>query len=140
MGKENGMEKQFINPPGLSMPRGYTHVVSIQGGGKTAFISGQIAVNPQGEMVGRNDLRRQAEQVYENLKVALASAGASLANVVKMNTYIVNFKPQEHLSIIREVRSHYLPEQNPPASTLTGVQSLALDGLLIEIEAVAVLG
>jgi enamine deaminase RidA (YjgF/YER057c/UK114 family) len=54
-----------------------------------------------------------------------------------MNTYVVNFKSAD-LPVIREVRSQFFPQENPPASTLVGVQALAVDGLLIEVEAVAV--
>src|SRR5262245_9090403 len=130
------MEKTCINPPELAKPGGYSHVVTATGG-KLVFIAGQVAWNAQGEMVGKGDLRAQATQVYTNLKTALAAAGATFADVVKMNTYIVNFKSSD-LPMIREVRSQFFPQENLPASTLVGVQALALDGLLIEVEAVAV--
>jgi enamine deaminase RidA (YjgF/YER057c/UK114 family) len=129
------MEKKFINPPTLSTPRGYTHVVTATGG-KMVFIAGQVAWDAKGEIVGKGDLRAQATQVYENLKAALAAAGATFTDVVKMNTYIVNFKAAD-LPIIREVRAKYFLQENLPASTLVGVQALAVDGLLIEIEVIA---
>ena len=72
-----------------------------------------------------------------NLKKALAAIGATFADVVKTNVYIVNYQT-DMLGMIRDVRSQYLPQENAPASTLIGVQALALDGLLIEIEAVAI--
>lgn len=130
------MEKKFINPPELSTPRGYTHVVTATGG-KLVFIAGQVAWDSKGELVGKGDLRAQATQAYTNLKAALAAAGATTADVVKMNTYIVNFKSAD-LPVIREVRSQFFPQGNLPASTLVGVQALAMDGLLIEVEAIAV--
>jgi len=130
------MEKKFINPPTLATPRGYTHVVTATGG-KTVFVAGQVAFDAKGELVGKGDLRAQATQAYENLKAALAAAGATFADVVKMNTYIVNYKPAD-LPAIREVRGQFFPQENLPASTLVGVQALALEGLLIEVEAVAV--
>jgi enamine deaminase RidA (YjgF/YER057c/UK114 family) len=133
--KEAAAEKQFINPPGIATPRGYTHVVIVPSG-KTIFIAGQVALNTKGEIVGKGDLRAQAAQVYENLKTALAAAGATFADVVKVNTYIVNLKP-EHLPVLREVRSGYFPQQNPPASTLVGVTALANPDFLIEVEAIA---
>lgn len=129
------MEKKFINPPTLSTPRGYTHVVTATGG-KMVFIAGQVAWDTKGEIVGKGDLRAQATQVYENLKAALAAAGATFTDVVKMNTYIVNFKTAD-LPIIREVRAKYSLQENLPASTLVGVQALAVDGLLIEVEVIA---
>jgi len=129
--------KQFLNPPGLARPRGYTHVVTTHGG-KTVYVSGQVARNAKGEIVGRNDLGRQAEQAYENLKVALGAAGASLADVVKLNVYIVNFKPEDR-EVQRKVRRRYFGQEHLPASTLIGVQALAEQELLIEVEAIAVL-
>ncbi len=129
------MEKKFINPPTLATPRGYTHVVTASGG-KMVFIAGQVAWDVKGEIVGKGDLRAQATQAYANLKAALAAAGATTADVVKMNTYVVNFKSAD-LPVIREVRSQFFPQENLPASTLVGVQALAVEGLLIEIEAVA---
>jgi enamine deaminase RidA (YjgF/YER057c/UK114 family) len=134
--KQEAAEKQFINPSGISTPRGYTHVVVVSGG-KMICIAGQVALNAKGEVVGKGDLRAQATQVYENLKTALAAAGATFTDVVKVNTYIVNLKP-EHLPIVRDVRSGYMPPQNPPASTLVGVAALANPDFLIEVEAIAV--
>jgi len=133
--EEKAMEKKFINPPTLATPRGYTHVVTATGG-KMVFVAGQVALDAKGEIVGKGDLRAQATQAYANLKAALAAAGATTADVVKLNTYAVNFKSAD-LPVIREVRSQFFPQENMPASTLVGVQALAVDGLLIEIEAVA---
>jgi enamine deaminase RidA (YjgF/YER057c/UK114 family) len=129
------MEKKFINPPTIATPRGYTHIVTATSG-RMIWISGQVAFNVKGELVGKGDLRAQTTQVYENLKNALAAAGATTADVVKVNTYVVDFKPAD-LAIIREVRGQYLPFENMPASTLVGVQALAFEGLLIEVEVVA---
>src|SRR6266508_397737 len=133
--QEKNMEKKFINPSTLATPRGYTHVVTATGG-KMVFIAGQVAWDVKGEIVGKGDLRTQATQAYANLKAALAAAGATTADVVKLNTYVVNFKSAD-LPVIREVRSQFFPQENLPASTLVGVQALAVEGLLIEIEAVA---
>ena len=81
--KEQSRQPQFLNPPGLSKPNGYTHVVIIQPG-RLVYISGQVALNVAGEVV-KDDLRAQVTQVMENLKTALAAAGASLQDVVKLN-------------------------------------------------------
>jgi len=124
------MEKKFINPPTMATPHGYTHVVTAAGG-KTVFLSGQVAFDVKGELVGRGDLRAQTRQVYENLKNALAAASATTADVVKLNTYVVDFKPAD-LAVIREVRKQYFPDpEQMPASTLVGVQTLAFEGLLM---------
>jgi len=134
--KKGGVVRDHKNPAGLSTPRGYTHVVSVNGG-RTLYIAGQVALNAQGEVVGKGDLRAQARQVFENLRLALAGSGASLKDIVKWNTYVVNFKPDD-LPILREVRAQALGDVTPPASTLVGVQALANPDFLIEIEAIAV--
>jgi enamine deaminase RidA (YjgF/YER057c/UK114 family) len=134
---EEVMEKEFFNPPGLNKPPGYTHTVTARGG-KTVYIAGQTAWNAQGDLVGRGDLRAQTVQAFENLKIALAAAGATFNDVVKYTTFVVNYSPDVR-PMLGEVREQYLPKENPPASTLIGVQSLARDGMLIEIEAIAVL-
>ena len=128
-------QTQFINPEGLNQPTGYTHVVIAQPG-KLVYISGQVSLNAKGEIVGRGDLRTQVTQVMENLKTALAAAGAAPRDIVKVNYYAVNLKP-DLLPIIREVRNKYFSTDHPPASTLVGVTALAHEDFLIEIEAVA---
>ena len=110
----------------------------VTGPGKTIYISGQVPVNEAGAIVGKGDLKKQVTQVYENLQVALQAAGATFADVLKMNTYVVNYKPTD-LSILREVRSRYLSKENPPASTLVGVQALYHPDVMVEIEVVAVI-
>lgn len=124
------------NPPGLMKPTGYTHVVAVQGG-KLVFIAGQVALDKDGNVVGKGDLKAQTQQVYENLRTALAAAGASPKDVVKTVTYIVGYNPAQ-LSPLREVRQAFYGTAEPPASTLVGVQALAREDFLIEIEAFAV--
>ncbi len=128
--------KNYPVSPDLSTPRGYSHVVTASG--TIVFVAGQISVDKTGAIVGAGDIRAQTVQVLENVKAALAAAGATFADVVKQNTYVVNLNA-EALPIIREVRGQYFPSENPPASTLLGVTALAMAGLLIEIEVVAVL-
>jgi enamine deaminase RidA (YjgF/YER057c/UK114 family) len=131
------MHTQFHNPPSLCPTFGWTHVVTVTGR-STVYISGQVAVDARGEVVGKGDLRAQTEQTFENLKLALAAVGATWREVVKTNLYVVGLKP-EHVPIIREVRSRYVDAQRPPVSTLVGVSALVGADWLIEIEAVAVI-
>ena len=128
-------QPQFINPSGLSKPNGYTHVVIVQPE-RLIYVSGQVAWNASGEVQGKDDLRAQVTQVMENLKTALAAAGASPQDLIKLNYYVVNLSPDK-VSVIREVRQKYLSSDHPPASTLVGVTSLARQEFLIEVEAVA---
>jgi len=129
------MERQFINPEGLPRPGTYTPVVTVRGG-KLIHISGQVPIDERGRLVGGTDLKAQIEQVYRNLGLALKGAGATFQDVVKITTYIVDYKP-EYRSVVNEVRSRHFSKDTPPASTLIGVQSLALADFLVEIEAVA---
>ena len=76
-------------------------------------------------------------QVFENLKLALAGAGADFTDVAKLTTYVVNLKPDDRL-VIADVIGNYFPAGRRPAHTLVGVSALAVEGLLIEIEAIAV--
>ena len=87
--------------------------------------------------MGKGNLAAQAEQVFHNIDAALKGAGATFADVVKITTFIVGYKP-EHRALMHQVRSRYVSKDNPPASTLLGVQSLAIADYLIEVEAVAV--
>jgi enamine deaminase RidA (YjgF/YER057c/UK114 family) len=130
------MSKQFINPPQLNPANGFTHVVTATGG-KTIHVSGQVSVNEKAEVVGVGDMRAQVEHTFGNLKHALAAAGATFDDVVKVTYYVVGLKP-EHVPIIREVRRKYLNAANPPASTLVGVAALVVPEWLIEIEVIAV--
>lgn len=129
-------QTEFINPKGLAPPHGYTHVVATKPG-KVIFLSGQVAMDTQGHVVGKNDLRAQAKQVFENLKTGLASSGATFADVVKITWYVKGYAPG-NLGILREVRDAFVNKAAPPASTLVGVASLFQDDYLLEVDAVAV--
>jgi enamine deaminase RidA (YjgF/YER057c/UK114 family) len=129
-------QTEFINPKGLAAPHGYTHVVAAKPG-KMVFVAGQVAMDAQGQLVGKSDLRAQAKQVFENLKTALAASGATFNDVVKITWYVKGYTPQ-NLATLREVRDGYVNKEKPPASTLVGVASLFQDDYLLEVEAIAV--
>jgi 2-iminobutanoate/2-iminopropanoate deaminase len=134
--KPKSPEVRYLNPQGLSTPRGYSHVVDVKDG-RMIFIAGQVAFDASGNVVGANDFRAQANQVFDNLRTALRAVGADFSNLVKVNTYVLDMS---QLPVLREVRDKYLADvPNRPASTLVQVQKLANDQLLLEIEAVAVL-
>lgn len=124
----------YINPPGLVTPTGYTHVV-VAADRRTVYIAGQVAFDSTGKVVGGNDFRAQAEQVYGNLRRALASVGASFADLVKTTTLVTDGK---NVAALREIRNRYLDPKRPPANTLI-ITGLVRPELLLEIEAVAVL-
>jgi reactive intermediate/imine deaminase len=121
------------NPPTLSKPTGYTHIVEVTGPGKTIYIAGQIALDKDGNVVGAGNMKAQAEQVFKNLQAALDAAGAKFSDVVKMNTYVTDM---EQAPAVREVRARYFGDATP-ASTLVQVVRLARPEFLLEIEVIA---
>ena len=127
------ISNRHINPPTLSKPNGWTQVV-IATGSRTIYIAGQTAVDKNGTLVGPCDFRTQAVQVFENLKAALAAAGASFKEVVKVNYYLLDMA---NAPVMREVRDGYF-KSDFPASTLVEVGKLARDEFMLEIEAIAV--
>src|SRR5215471_17468053 len=100
------MERRYINPLELSVPKSYTHVV-VASAGRTVHVSGQLAFDGGGKIVGKGNLAAQGVQVYENLKAALAAADAAFADIVKLTTYIVDITP-EKARVMREIRAQYL--------------------------------
>src|SRR6516162_3589231 len=128
-----GTNIQYLNPPALSTPTGYTHVVQVHGG-QTIYIAGQVAFDKSGNVVGKGDFAAQTTQVFENLKSALAAGGATFDNLVKVTTFVTDLSQMQTL---RSIRAKYYGK-NPPASTLVQIMKLASDDLMIEIEAIAV--
>ncbi len=126
---------RFSNPTGLPKPPGFSHVVEIIGPARIVYIAGQLGLDKEGKPVG--DFRAQTTQAFENVKIALADAGAGFEHVVKINNYLVDIAT--NILIFREVRDRYLNVAAPPASTAVGVPALARPGALFEIEAIAVL-
>lgn len=126
---------RFTNPKGLSTPRGYTHVVEVPAGRRLVFLSGQVPFDSTGQLVGANDFRAQARQVFENIGLALAGSRANFKDVVKLTIYL---KDVADLPVLREVRDQYVNLAAPPASTLVQVTALFRPDVMLEVEAVAV--
>ncbi|GHO48374.1 RidA family protein [Ktedonospora formicarum] len=124
---------QFLIPDTLAPTPGYAQVVKVTGG-QMIYTAGQVALDASRNLVGRGDFRAQAQQVFENLKAALAAVGADFRHVVKLNMYVVD---RTHLPLLREVRDLYVNTQAPPASTTVEVRSLFREEFLLEIEAIA---
>lgn len=135
------MGKKFIHPEKLdNFPKLFTQVVAVKSGEtKTVFISGQVAIDREGRVMGKGDLGAQAAQVFENLSLALESAGANPADVVKLNIYVVNMKPED-AKTVGLARKKWFNQENLPASTMIGVVSLVSPDFLLEVEAIAVVG
>ena len=131
------MKRQNVQPASLAkrVVDGhvlYSHVVVVEAK-KTIFVSGQLARDARGEVVGKGDMRAQIRQTGENIKAALAAAGATLDDVVKTNTYVTSI---EEFFKHTDVRREYFGAL--PTSTTIEVSKLAHPDLMVEIEVVAV--
>ena len=128
---------RFINPKTLAPPPGYTAVVETSGPGRTIYVAGQLGLDLENKLVGGpGDFRAQCEKAFDNLAAALAAVGGTLADIVKINNYLVDMA---HIGLFRAVRDARLNMQAPPASTTVAISQLARPGALFEIEAIAVL-
>jgi len=136
--KDMSAQKNFALLIPNTMPKsvGYSQVATVTGG-TLVFVSGQVALDKSGNVVGKDDFRAQVQQVFENLKAAVEAAGGTFDDVVKLNTYLLDLSPS-HLVEFREVRDKYVNVKNPPASTAVQVPRLFRSEFLVEIEAVAV--
>jgi enamine deaminase RidA (YjgF/YER057c/UK114 family) len=126
---------RYINPSTMAKPPGYTHVVEVNGPGRTIYIAGQLGYDSAGKQGA--DFREQATLVYENLKAAIESVGGKMENIVKLNAFLTDIRAQ--LPIYRDVRDKFVNVAAPPASTTVEVPKLAREGALLEVEAVAIL-
>lgn len=126
---------RFVDPPDLPRPFGYSHVAEVSGG-KTIYLSGQVALDRSGNLIGPGDLRTQTQQVFANLSAALEAVGTNFNAVVKLTYFVLDIS---QIQIVREVRDHFVNVQQPPASSAVEVRRLFRDDLLIEIEAIAVM-
>lgn len=126
---------RFVNPPEITHSAVYTHVVETTAR-RTVYISGQVALDKEGNIVCENDLYAQTVQVCENIKYALAAVGATYAHVIKLNTFMLDIT---QVQILRDVRRQYVNTETPPASTTVEVSRVFRPGLLIEMDAIAVL-
>jgi len=133
------MPKEYTNPDSLfrSLDYGFSQIVAADGG-KTIYISGQTAWDRQRQIIGGTDLAQQARQALRNVQAAVEAVGGTLADVVALRIYIVNYRPEQADAVGGALRE-FFPEEKRPASTWIGVSTLAVSDFLIEIEATAVL-
>jgi enamine deaminase RidA (YjgF/YER057c/UK114 family) len=126
---------EYLKPPGLLNVPSFSQVTTASDG-KLVFVSGQVSWDEKGKPLHAGDLEAQTRKTYENLKIALAAAGATFRDVVKFTVYVKDLDTAKW-RLISKVRSEYLSPDHPPASTMIGVTGLVYDELLIEIEAYA---
>lgn len=128
------MTRQIIAPPFIHTTAGYSHAVQA---GNTLYIAGQVAVDPEGNLVGVGEIEAQVAQVWQNLKAILGYAGGTVEDIVKITVFTTDIA---HRPAIAAARDAVFPHGRYPASTFLVVQSLARPELLVEIEAIAVIG
>ena len=135
----NTLKRETINPNSLfdSRQYGFSQIV-ISNPGKIVFISGQVAWDENLNLIGPNDLAKQTQKSLDNLKLAVNAAGGTLANVVMLRIYKVNYQKEDG-AIIKQILIDNFGTENPPASTWISVNGLANEGFMIEIEAQAVI-
>ncbi len=124
----------YVRPAGMPPANGYSHAVAF--GGPTLVISGQVPLDEEGRLVGRGDARAQLRQVFRNLAAALAAAGATMDQVVKLTVFLTDMAD---LQAFREVRDEFVALDRPPASSLVQVSRLVSPEFRVEIEAIAAL-
>ena len=130
------MAKEIFSPATLPPPTGYSHIAKVSKG-TLVYIAGQVSSDASGKLVGEGNFEAQAERVFANVKLAVEAAGATMADIVKMNTYIVASVDPADVPKMRAVRGRYFGSGTPPASTLVYVSRLAQPGWMIEVEVVA---
>jgi 2-iminobutanoate/2-iminopropanoate deaminase len=129
------VEKQQVNPWTWQEKFGFSHAWRVDGAQSIVFLAGQGPVSPDGQVVGEGEFEAQARQTFENLGTVLAQAGAGFEAVVKVTAYLTDMAK---LRDYARVRNEFITG-DPPASTAVEVSSLALPGMMIEVDAIAVL-
>jgi reactive intermediate/imine deaminase len=126
--------KTAVNPEGVPKPLKphYSTAVRVTAG-PLLFIAGQVALDAEGRIVGKGDLRAQAVQVLENIRIILRAHAADMADVVSVTVYVTDIRA---FNEIADIRLRYFPKDGP-ASAIVEVSRLALPELLVEISAVA---
>ena len=123
----------LLHVPQLGQTPGFAHLAEVRGE-RTVFLSGQIATNAAGEVVGVSDISEQTRQVFRNIGTALSAVGLSYADLIKLTIFLTDIND---VSAFRSVRDEFVNVQNPPASSLVQVAGLVRPELLIEIAAIA---
>lgn len=128
------MSKTVINPPSLAKPTGYSY--AIKKTGTPVFISGQVALDGEGKLVGEGDAAAQTEQVLKNLQAVVEGCGGTLDDVVKLTIFVTD---PSYRPAVAAARLKWFKEGEWPASTYLVVSALAVPTMLVEIEAVAMI-
>ena len=135
---QQGIAQEITNPKGLYDPRphGYSHIATVPANSILVFVAGQAGTDSKGEL--STDFRTQVRYTFENLAIALKSKGLQMKHIAKLTTLVVDYDADKHRILIEEGKKVW-PDEQFPVNTLIPVSRLALDGMLIEIDATAVM-
>jgi len=131
---EGPSARRFLNPQTIPQPYGYSQIVEVSGG-RTVYISGQVPLDTENQLVGEGDFTAQVRQVFENVRHALAAVDLTFDHVVKMQFFLTDIV---NLPKVREVRDSFVNTSQPPASTSVQVVALFRPDVLFEMDVVAV--
>ena len=136
---ESSMSNELINPSTVfrSLDHGFSQAV-VATGRRTVYMSGQVAWDAERRLVGGASLEGQARQAFKNLQSVVEAAGGTLADVVAVRMYIVDYRPEKAAAIGGVFRAVF-SGMTQPAATWVGVSALADPDFLFEVEAVAVI-
>ena len=127
----------FSNPTSVAPAKGYSHAAVIDlGTSRMLVISGQVGLDKQGNVIGKDDIALQTEQVFKNIKAIVEDAGGTMNHLIKLSYFLRDVK---QIQSVRDIRNRFINVAQPPASTLVEVSHLFRDDILIEIEATAVI-
>jgi enamine deaminase RidA (YjgF/YER057c/UK114 family) len=132
-------EIDIFNPDTINPPRGaYSHVAEAAAGAKLVAIAGQVAIDRDGEIVGKDDFDRQCQQVYENIGAALKAAGGDWENVLQFMSFLVRRQDIPKFAAFRQREyAKFYPTGKYPPNTLLLVSGLVTEALLLEVQAIA---
>jgi 2-iminobutanoate/2-iminopropanoate deaminase len=133
--EKTSLRKTQIDPWTWQERYGYAQAWRVDGATGLVFVAGQGPMSPDGELVGAGDFEAQARQTFLNLHTVLAAAGATFDALVKVTTYLTDMA---HARTYGRVRDEFICE--PPAGTVVEIGALAVPGMMLEIEATAVVG
>ncbi len=133
---DTSMKKDYLNPDNMAKPKGYSHAVSVSGNYKTIYIGGQNAIDQNGNLIGKNSLKDQTEQVLINIEKILDHANAKIENIIKFNIHIITGQnPVEGFQVFQK---RWGMAKDLPIVTVIFVAGLGNPDWLVEIEAIAV--
>ncbi len=128
---------KLVNPGSVATPKGYSHTAQIDLGNATMLlIAGQVPLDKEGNLVGKDDMTRQTEQVFTNIKNIIEEAGGNMNHLAKITIFI---RDVNKIQMVRDVRDKFVNTKTPPVSTLVEVSRLYREDVLIEIEATAII-